>query len=146
MNHVAIMKKSWKLLPKILSGEKVIESRWYLNKSAPWGKIKKGDTVYFKNSGEPVTVKAGVKKIKQFENLTPKIVREILTDYGNQDGIDRSEIQKYYELFKNKKYCVLVSLKNPQKIKPFEIDKNGFGAMSAWICVNSIEEIRNKLF
>lgn len=29
MEHVAIMKKSWGLTRKILSGEKTIESRWY---------------------------------------------------------------------------------------------------------------------
>jgi len=57
------MRKSWGLLPKILTGEKTIESRWYKNKCSPWGKIKRGDVVYFKNSGEPVTIKAEVSKI-----------------------------------------------------------------------------------
>lgn len=29
MEHVAIMRKSWGLTDKILSGQKKIESRWY---------------------------------------------------------------------------------------------------------------------
>ena len=62
MDHVAIMKKSWKLTEKILSGEKKIESRWYKSKYPPWGKIKKGDIIYFKDSGEPVSIKAKVEK------------------------------------------------------------------------------------
>ena len=33
-------------------------------------------------------------------------------------------------------------LKNPQEIKPFEINKTGFGAMSAWITVDSISRIK----
>jgi len=43
-------------------GEKQIESRWYVNKINPWNKVKVGDTVYFKNSGDPVTAKVRVKK------------------------------------------------------------------------------------
>ncbi len=45
MDHVAIMKKAWKLIPKILDGQKKVESRWGVNKCAPWGKIKVGDNV-----------------------------------------------------------------------------------------------------
>ncbi len=138
--HVAIMKKSWGLLPKILSGEKTIESRWYLNKSRPWGTITAGDTVYFKNSGEPVTMSCKVRKVIKFESLTPKKVSDILQRYGKEDGIDN--IIPYYELFKNKKYCILVFLEKPQKMEPFEIDKKGFGAMSAWITVDDIKKIK----
>ena len=142
MDHVAIMKKSWKLLPKILSGEKTIESRWYMNRSTPWDKIKKGDIVYFKNSGEFVTVKAEVKEVKQFENLNSVKVRQILTKFGQKDGIGISDLSKFYKMFKDKKYCILVFIKNPRKIKPFEIDKSGFGSMSAWISVVNINLIR----
>jgi ASC-1-like (ASCH) protein len=132
MDHVAIMRKSWGLLPKILSGEKTIESRWYKNKSSPWGKINPGDTVYFKNSGEKVTVKAKVKGVRQFGNLNSNKVREVLNIYGKDDGID--DIDKYYEMFKDKKYCLLIYLERPEKIKPFDINKKGFGAMAAWLC------------
>jgi len=31
-----------------------------------------------------------------------------------------------------------------KKIEPFDIDKTGFGAMSAWISVENINEIKNK--
>lgn len=136
------MRKSWGLLPKIISGEKVIESRWYKNKYSPWDKIKKGDTVYFKNSGEPVEVKAEVLNVLQFSNLTPKKVKEILNEYGARDGIGIKEIDNYYQKFKDKNYCLLVFIKNPEKIEPFEIDKTGFGAMSAWIVVEDIDMIR----
>ncbi len=142
MDHVAIMRKSWGLLPKILNGTKTIESRWYTHKCAPWNKIKKGNTIYFKNSGEKVTVKAGIGGVKQFENLTSVKVGQILTKYGQKDGIGMPDLSKFHKLFKNKRYCILVFLKNPKRIKPFEINKKGFGAMSAWICVNSIEEIK----
>jgi ASC-1-like (ASCH) protein len=138
------MKKSWGLVPKIISGEKTIESRWYINKSAPWGKIKKGDTVYFKNSGEPVMIKAEVKEVLSFENLNCLKVKEILRKYGKEDGICEKDKGKFYELFKSKKYCLLIFLKDPEEIKPFEISKEGFGMMSAWICAGNINHIKLK--
>lgn len=39
MHHLAILKKSWPLIPKILNKQKTIESRWYKVKCAPWNKI-----------------------------------------------------------------------------------------------------------
>lgn len=78
MEHIAIMKKSWGLLPKILSGEKKIESRWYMAKCTPWDRIETGDIVYFKDSGSPVTIKARVIKMIQFSNLTPVLVKKII--------------------------------------------------------------------
>lgn len=143
MDHIAIMRKSWGLLPKILTGEKTIESRWYMNRYAPWGKIKQGDIVYFKDSGRPVTVKTTVAKVIQYDNLTPTKVRETLKKYGTKDGLGINEIEKYYQMFKDKSYCLLVFLKNPQKIRPFEIDKSGYGAMAAWMCIEDIRRIKS---
>jgi|SRR3989344_847142 len=142
MNHVAIMKKEWGLTEKIISKEKKIESRWYKFRHSPWGKIEKGDNVYFKDSGEPVSIKAKVKKVISFSGLTPKKVRQILNKYGRDDGIERKKIPEFFKLFKNKKYCLLIFLKNPKKIKPFNIDKTGFGNMSAWLTIKDVGRIK----
>jgi len=142
MQHIAIMKKSWGLLPKILTGEKKSESRWYQNKYSPWDKIKKGDLVYFKNSGEPITIKVEVGRIIQFANLTLPKIKQILEKYGQKDGLGINDIPKFYKLFKSKKYCILVFLKNAKQVKPFNINKKGFGMMSAWLCVENINKIK----
>lgn len=142
MEHLAIMKKSWGLTQKILSGRKKIESRWYSVKYKPWNSIKEGETVYFKDSGEPVKLKAEVDKVMQFTDLTPNRVKKILDEYGDNDGLEKDRIPEFFERFKNKKYCVLIFLKNPIEIKPFKINKSGFGAMSSWISVVNIDRIR----
>ena len=142
MEHLAIMRKSWNLTRKILSGQKKIESRWYKVKYPPWGKIESGDAIYFKDSGNPVTVKAEVEKVIQFSNLAPKKVKEILVKYGTDDGIEKKDIPKFFEMFKDKNYCMLIFLKNPKEIEPFEIDKSGFSAMSSWIIVSNIDQIK----
>jgi len=145
MDHIAIMKKSWKLLPKILTKEKKIESRWYKLKRSPWNKIKNGEKVYFKNSGEPITVKTEVEKVIQISDLTPRKVKEILEKYGEADGIEKKDILKFFKLFKNKEYCLLIFLKNPQKIEPFNINKSGFGSMNSWISTENLDKIRSTI-
>lgn len=142
MEHVAIMRKSWGLTQKILNGQKKIESRWYSVKYMPWDNIKKGEIVYFKDSGEPVKLKAKVDEVIQFANLNQKKVKEILNKYGKNDGLEKDKILEFFERFKNKKYCMLIFLKNPRKIKPFEINKKGFGMMSAWITTDNIAKIK----
>ena len=136
------MRKSWGLTQKILDGRKRIESRWYSVKCKPWDSIKEGETVYFKDSGEPVRMKAEVSKIVQFADLTPDRVKEILDEYGDDDGLDKEKIPEFFERFKNKKYCLLIFLKNPREIEPFDIDKTGFGAMSSWITIDDIAKIK----
>jgi hypothetical protein len=142
MDHVAIMKKSWKLIPKILSGEKKLESRWGVNKCIPWGKVNKGDTIYFKNSGEPVTLKAKVQKIQEFGNLNPPKVRKIFEQYGGKDGIAIGDLESTITWAKKKRFCTLIYLENPQLVKPFNIDKSGFGAPAAWVTIKNINLIK----
>lgn len=142
MDHLAIMKKSWGLTQKILVGQKKIESRWYMMRRKPWNCIFEGETVYFKNSGEPVRMKAEVSKVVQFSDLNPRKVQEILKQYGEDDGLEKEDIPEFYNRFKDKKYCILIFLKNPVEIQPFDINKVGFGMMSAWITVDDIFNIK----
>jgi len=141
MHHLAIMNKSWKLIPKIISGEKKIESRWYKSKVAPWNRIQAGDIVYFKDAGEAVTAKAEVEKVLQFENYDELKMQEIINQYYSQICF-RSPPEKVIDWAKEKKHCILIFLKNPSIIEPFKINKTGFGNACAWICVEDIEKIR----
>lgn len=142
MEHVAIMKRSWGLTQKILNGQKKIESRWYSVKYKPWNNLKENETIYFKDSGDPIKLKAEVSKVMQFADLIPHRVKKILEEYGDDVGLEKEKLSEFFEKFKSKKYCILIFLKNPQEIKPFEIDKTGFGAMSAWITVSNILKIK----
>ena len=136
------MKKSWGLIPKILDGRKTIESRWGKNKSAPWHKVKVGETVYFKNAGEPVTVATKVKKVIEFERLNSRKVKEILQKYGGEDGIAVSDIKKTFDWAREKRYCTLVYIEKAKRVRPFAIDKSGFGIGAAWISVPKIKDIK----
>lgn len=142
MEHVAILRKSWGLTAKILTGQKKIESRWYKDKYSPWDKIHKGEAIYFKESGEPVTIKARVGKVVQFSNLTQDKVKGLLQRHGKDIGIEKQDIPEYFKLFKDKRYCILIFLENPEQVQPFIINKNGYGMMTAWMTVPSIEVLK----
>lgn len=144
MDHLAIMKKSWGLTERISEGTKTIESRWYMSRYPPWDRIRAGDVVYFKDSGMPVSIKARVAKVLQFGDLTPNRVMRLLGTYGKRDGIERSEVKRYFSLFKNKRYCILIFLKDIERIRPFNVNKAGFGAMASWITLGGIDRIKCK--
>lgn len=141
MDHIAIMKKAWGLTTKILKGEKTIETRWYKNRVTPWNKVKACETIYFKDSGEPVTVKATVQKVEQYEL---KSEDEVITLYKNlnQKDLGADTITNVIsDYVKGKKFAIIIYLEKPTKVKPFHISKKGYGVMSAWICVDKISDI-----
>jgi hypothetical protein len=142
MDHVAIMRKSWGLTDKIIAGGKTIESRWSKTRRAPWGNVRKGDVVYFKNSGELISIKAKVGGVVSFSELTPDKVSKILNKYGREDGIDKEEIPAFNKRFRDSRYCTLIFLKDPIRVRPFNIDKAGFGSMSSWISLEDVRKIR----
>ncbi|MEK6918463.1 MAG: hypothetical protein AABW73_00310 [Nanoarchaeota archaeon] len=141
MDHVAIMNSKLALIPDIISGKKRIESRWYKTKRVPWNKIIVGDTIYFKESGKEITAKAGVEKVLQYE-LNKEKIKEIIEKYGGEGGINLKNRDPNNEFYSTKNYCVLILLKNPQTIEPFNINKKGFGSGVAWITTKNIKEIK----
>ncbi len=136
MEHLAILKKKW--LEKILTGEKTIESRWYKQRRTPYQKIAKGDVIYLKETGKPVTAKATVQEVLFFDQLTEEKLRDIIQNYGKQVGMTFDAIPQLVD----KSYCTLVFLKNVQKIPPFAIDKKGYGAQAAWITIEDIKNLK----
>jgi len=140
MEHVAILDKKRKLLAKIISGEKTIESRWYKAKVTPWDRIKKGEIIYFKESGDPVSVRAKVAEVMQFY-LPQTNVSELLQKYGKEICFTEPDFSKKVAWCSERKYCILIRLKEVQQIEPFDIDKTGFGMMAAWMTLPDIHTI-----
>ena len=140
MEHLAVMQKKRGFIEKILNGQKTIESRWYMRKYAPWNIIARGESVYFKNSGEKVQLRADVSKVVQFSDLNQEKIRDILQNFGDKIGLENSKY--FFETVKYKKYCILIFLKNVKEVSPFKINKKGFGAMASWICIESINKIK----
>ncbi|WKZ23849.1 MAG: ASCH domain-containing protein [Candidatus Dojkabacteria bacterium] len=141
MHHLAILNPKRKLLDKILSGEKTIESRWYVHKIAPWGKITAGDVVYFKDAGKHVTVHATVHKVIQKKLQTPADALPFLKQFAKQIQLSEDALANLEWLHK-KRYMILIFLSKPQKTQPFSINKQGYGSACAWISVPDIELLK----
>jgi len=139
MDHVAILDKKRKLLPKIISGEKTIESRWYQTRRTPWHNIQMDDIIYFKDAGEMITVKARASDVLFFDGLNKEKVEKILQKYGRGIAMETLEYTSYYD---KKNYCILIFLKDVKEITPFDIDKTGFGNACAWMSFKDIKKIR----
>ncbi len=139
MDHLAILKKDFDLLHKIITGEKTIESRWYKTKKVPFNRIKEGDIVYFKESGEPVKAKAYVQKVIQYDDLTDAKIFDLLRKYEKELSIIADE---YIKNVRNKKYGILIFLDKVERINPFKIDKTGYGNQVSWITVKDIQNIK----
>lgn len=139
MHHVAIMDPRWRLIPKILSGEKTIESRWYRTRRAPWDRIAVGDTVWFKDAARPVTARAGVTEVTQCTFAGAADVQAILDRFWREICFTSADASRFAVL---PKYAVLIRLVDPQPVRPFAIDKRGFGNAAAWLTVPDISQIQ----
>ena len=141
LEHVAYMQKSWKMLSKIRSGEKIIESRWYKTKRTPYDEIHIGDKIFFKEGSDAISISAMVIKVIQFDNLNEMLIKDILTQYGKAIGISLSEMEKFKIAFTDKKYCILIFLGKIEEVQPFQVSKKGYGNMASWITVESVQSI-----
>ena len=65
--HLAIIKRSY--LNAIIAGKKTIELRLTKTRTAPFGRICKGDQIYLKASAGPVMATAAVARILKKQNL-----------------------------------------------------------------------------
>lgn len=89
-----------------------------------------------------ISLQAKVAAVIQQENLTPQKVKELLTVYYRQLGITKGQLSLYHRMFKDKKYCIFVTLDDVKCITPFSINKKGFSPMSAWLTIPTIDEIK----
>ncbi len=127
MEHIAILRQPF--FDMVLNGEKTIESRWSMNKCAPYGRVNSGDLIYLKESGKAVTATAKVKEVKYFE-LTPSLVEELRMKYGKEIGTDKFAD---WQSTLNKRYCTLIWIEDVTKIEPMIVKRsNGAG----WIVLD----------
>ena len=141
MDHIAIMSKEIPFLERVLAGTKTIESRLYSSKRLPWNKISSGDQIYFKNVGEFISAQAQVQSVKQFENCSSNDIENLIRANASALGLLEDEITNFIQQVSQKRYVILLYLDKVKTIKPFQINKKGFGSMAAWITVPDIKQI-----
>ena len=127
MKHIVILKQ--KYFDMILSGEKTIESRFSLNKSAPYGKVSIGDELLLKVTGGCVTATAKVKAVEYYEDLYPERINKIRVKYGKQIG--STKMSDWMDTM-TKNFCTLIWIEDVKEIEPINV-KRSCGA--GWIII-----------
>ncbi len=79
----------------------------------------------------------------QFYEPTPTLVRDIYQKYGEAIGVSKEKHTKWAKdkIVNNKRYCILMFLTNPRKVRPFDINKTSFCNVAAWLCTQNIKDV-----
>lgn len=124
--HLAVLHREY--LDKIISGEKTIESRLTRTRRAPWGKIKTGDTIYFKQSSGPIRAVAKAGKVLTLTDLTPDALAELRAKHNDKiTGSDATWATK-----QRARYGTLIWLSDVRQTSDGPIIPPLYGA--AWVC------------
>lgn len=126
--HLVILKGQY--VEAILQGDKKVESRFTKTRREPFGKISSGDELYLKVSSGDVCGIAEVKKVEEWDSLTPQSVRKLRTKYGSLIGGDAD----YWKEKEKSRYGVLIWLKNVRTIAKRTIQKTD---RRAWVVLKT---------
>lgn len=127
MNHLAVVRRAY--LDLILSGEKTIESRLTKVRCAPFGRIERGDGVFFKEPSGPVRARARVARVRIHENLTPGGVRDLRRRHNGRIHGERD----YWSAKRDARYAVLIWLDHVEPAADWSVKPRLHGR--GWLCL-----------
>jgi ASC-1-like (ASCH) protein len=104
VTHVAIVDA--RIARSLVDGRKRVESRFARHRRAPYGRVVPGDSIYFKVAGGEVIGRAPVKRVREFNQLTPKALTALRRRYN--DGILAPAT--YWDARRQCRYGVLIWL------------------------------------
>lgn len=102
--HLAILREPY--LSRILAGEKTIESRFLRLRTAPYGRVTAGDTLFLKRASGPIVATARAARVATFDHLTPAHIAALLERYA--DGLCLDDDMRARVQFS--RYAVLIWL------------------------------------
>lgn len=94
--HLAIFSK--KGFEQLLSGQKTIETRFSVNRIAPFGQVGVGDLVYIKVTGEDIYGQFYIKKVVFFEGVSREDIELIKALIKDNDEIKIKKSTRYATL------------------------------------------------
>lgn len=93
-------------LGPILTGTQTVEPRLSTDRSVPFGLVAEGDRVYIKPNGGRVAAQATVRRVDEFEDLTPEDILTLRETYNDRIlGPD-----EYWDAKIESRYATLVTL------------------------------------
>ncbi|HEU4966120.1 MAG TPA: hypothetical protein VFT53_01390 [Candidatus Saccharimonadales bacterium] len=121
MNHLVIYNK--KLFARdyinlMLTGNKVLGSKFTSRRTAPYQKLKSGDYLYLKESSGPVLGRVRAKVVISKEIVNPEEIMEFLTKYRQDIGINSDEsLMNIWRRNSNKRYLCYWTVESPEVVQ-----------------------------
>lgn len=140
MDNVVYLDYKAKELENIKSGKKTMIIRGAMGRKLPYGRVNKGDILYFiENNGDGlVKGQATVESVFNSDILTKERSIEIVAQNQDKLHLDKGLEKR----FAGKRYIVLISIKDFKEIEPFKIDRSEYGNMDDWLPVGNIEKVK----
>lgn len=117
-HHLVILKKAY--LDSILSGHKRAECRLSRTRRLPFGRVRKNDTLWLKQSGGPVRAIAQVSGVRFFHPLSTKTLKELQARYSQILQADPT----FFAERADAQYATLIRLTQVTHIEPFRVNKS----------------------
>ena len=115
--HLAILVEPY--LEFILEGKKTVESRFSVNRCAPYNQIFTDDIILLKKSGGPIVGISSVKDVWYYR-LDPKSWKSIRKEFTQ---VLCAQDPEFWHKRQHTSYATLIRLKNPRTINPVNINK-----------------------
>jgi hypothetical protein len=125
--HLAIFAEPF--LSKVLSGEKIIESRFSRNRCAPYGEIGEGDIILLKEVGGPICGLVLARRSWCYD-LATEPIESIRLRFGAGIGADGD----FWAARQDALYATLIELDAPTAIGPVTCDKSD---RRGWVALRS---------
>lgn len=140
MDHVVYLDSKAKELENLINGKKNMIIRGAMGRKLPYGRVKKADVLFFiENKGDGlVKGKATVEDVFNSEKLTKEQSAE-LVEQNQEKLLLNPELKKR---FSGKRYLVLITIKELEKIEAFKIDRSQYGNMDDWLPFENIEKVK----
>lgn len=107
--HLAIFVGDY--IDKILSGEKTVEGRFSIDRILPYGKVKKGDIIFLKQSGGLILGEVEVDNVLYYEGLNAEAIGKIRKEYNQE----LCALDGFWQSKANSHYVSLIFIKNPKR-------------------------------
>jgi len=139
MDHVVYLDYKAKELNNLIAGAKSMIIRGAMGRKLPYGKVNKGDILYFiENNGDGlIKAKAIVEDVFNSEQLSKEESVQLVDNNQDKLLLDKA----LYNRFAGKRYLVLITINNFEQLPEFKIDLSAYGNMDDWLLVENIEKI-----
>jgi len=114
--HIAIFVEPF--LQFVLEGKKTIESRFSINKCAPFNKVSKGDIILIKKSGGPIVAICNISE-RWYYHLNADSWHEIKSYTDSLCAYDPN----FWKAKKNASYATLIKITHVKEVSPLNIQK-----------------------